>query len=66
MENFSKINKRGGDDYSVLESTYGEGLRLVVSVDACFGLAEKDLLEQDKTINSEIDGGVFEVHLNLI
>ena len=22
LENFSKINKRGGDDYSVLESTY--------------------------------------------
>ena len=46
--------------------TYGEGFRLVVSFDACFFLAVKDLLEQDETINSEIDGGVFEVHLNLI
>ena len=39
---------------------------LVVSFDACFGLAEKDLLEQDKAINSEEDGGVFEVYFNLI
>ena len=46
--------------------TYSEGLRLVVSFDACFGLAEKDLLEQGEAINSEMDGGVFEVHLNLI
>ena len=40
--------------------------RLVVSFDACFGLAEKDLLEQDETINSELDDGVFEVYFNLI
>ena len=39
---------------------------LVVSFDACFGLAEKDLLEQDETINSEVDDGVFEVYFNLI
>ena len=46
--------------------TYSEGFRLVVSFHACFGLAEKDLLEQDEAINSETDGGVFEVHLILI
>ena len=40
--------------------------RFSVSFDACFGLAEKDLLEQDETINSEVDDGVFEVYFNLI
>ena len=40
--------------------------RLVVSFDACFGLAEKDLLEQDEAINPEVDDGVFEVYFNLI
>ena len=40
--------------------------RLVVSFDACFGLADKDLLEQDETINSEVDDGVFEVYFDLI
>ena len=46
--------------------TYSEGFRLVVSFDACFGLAEKNLLEQDEAINSKVDGGAFEVNLNSI
>ena len=50
----------------ILVRTYSEGFRFIVSFDACFGLAEKDLLEQDEAINSEIDDGVFEVQLNLI
>ena len=39
--------------------------RLVVTFDTCFGLAEKDLSEQDETMNSEVDDGVFEVYFNL-